>query len=298
MNQREDDQAIQHQKEQQLNKKTDKINRKSSNTKDMDPLSQVPPETLRAIVSSLHVLPLPQGLTPHDVEPFMPHRKRPRGTMHTAKINSFAEYVTTHAEEGATVFVDIDTEDRPVATAVLNLGNPTKPGHADNLAIYNPEKSAAYKALTSIADGTPKTQEALADFIRDWHDNIGFLSNTRDPIDPETAMSAILNFVIEVNSRVASNLGGPVSERSTNTKRQLISDHPIPSYMVFSCVTFAGLDERDFECTIKTQEDQQMVIQITKHDQHREEVLSELSLLVSNAFNGFANVLMGSYTKS
>lgn len=100
----------------------------------------------------------------HDIEAFMPERIRARGTMQTPFVRDFAAYATQHADAGTTVFVDAQ---EMAATAVLNLGGPDAPGHADNKAKLTPIKTAAYKALLGIT-GRPITQQDAAEFFEDW----------------------------------------------------------------------------------------------------------------------------------
>ena len=94
------------------------------------------------------VVALPSDFKLHNLEQFLPNRRRARGTMSTAVLASFTEYATEHAEEGASVFIEPDLM---IATAVLNLGSPSVPGHADNRAKLQLKKTAAYSELVNCA---------------------------------------------------------------------------------------------------------------------------------------------------
>ena len=94
------------------------------------------------------VAALPNDFNLHDLENFQPFRRRARGAMTTRFIAPVAAYVAGHAEDGAYIF--IDAKDL-TATAILNLGGPSAPGHADNLTVMALQRTAAYAALVNIA---------------------------------------------------------------------------------------------------------------------------------------------------
>jgi len=108
------------------------------------------------------VAALPTHFTVHDLEKFMPTRRRARGLMVTDVLESFAAYTLEHAEDGATVFVNTDDMS---ATAVLNLGAPDAPLHADNKANLCSRQTAAYKALRTVANGQGQKQATVAEFL-------------------------------------------------------------------------------------------------------------------------------------
>ena len=102
---------------------------------------------------------LPEKFDIKDLEPFLPNRRRARGVMSTHALSDFATYVKTNAEPGATVFVDADEMS---ATAVLNLGTTSAPGHTDNRAKVQLKKTAAYTALKAHASGQALSQTKAA----------------------------------------------------------------------------------------------------------------------------------------
>lgn len=124
--------------------------------------------------STKDVAALPSDYTLHDLEKFLPLRRRARGTMSTAIVDSFCDYTKQHAEPGASVFVDADNMQ---AFSVLNLGTPDQPGHADNKARLTLKRTAAYQAMLNIANGqgiqqlTDSGSYAItheADFAQSW----------------------------------------------------------------------------------------------------------------------------------
>ena len=79
--------------------------------------------------------------------------------MTTSSVAPFAEYVDQHKEPGAAVFVD---QDAMTAVAVLNLGTPDQPGHADNIAKMVAKRMAAFAALLQHASGGGLAQAKAA----------------------------------------------------------------------------------------------------------------------------------------
>ena len=87
-----------------------------------------------------NLVALPSDYKLHNLEQYLQVRRRARGLMATAILESFTDYTKAHAEAGASVFVNPDTMS---ATAVLNLGTPNEPGHADNRAKLEVKRTAA-----------------------------------------------------------------------------------------------------------------------------------------------------------
>ena len=141
---------------------------------------------------------LPDGYTIHDLENMQATRRRARGVMGTSVIADFATYVLQHKEEGATVFVN---PDEMTATAVLNLGKPDGPGHADNIAKLGLKRTAAYAALRNIATGAGHKQATMAEFFEDWPGELHFF-NEEGAIAAPKAIAAIRKVTIEALRKV------------------------------------------------------------------------------------------------
>ena len=133
------------------------------------------------------LIALPDSCSLLSLEKYLPFRRRARGKMRTPALKSFVDYVKAHAENGAVVFVD---SKEIGARAVLNLGTPQKPGHADNLALYCPQETAAYAALAKNA-GMPLAQKEAAEFIEDWQDCIQCLGENGDVLSTSQAVAAV-----------------------------------------------------------------------------------------------------------
>ena len=111
------------------------------------------PESISAAAKALElydcIVALPGDFKLHDIEKYTSYRKRARGTMATTSVEDFAVYTKKHVDEDpAHIFID---PSEMAATAILNLGSPDYPGHADNRAKLTLKRTAAYQALMAVS---------------------------------------------------------------------------------------------------------------------------------------------------
>jgi len=242
------------------------------------------------------VVALPEHFTTHDLEQYLPIRRRARGEMCTNSIYSFTGYVTTHADpDGAAVFVDPDALR---AKAVLNLGVDGLPGHADNLAIYSPDKTSAYNALLHITSRAHK-QSDVAEFLEDWAEHLECF-NDAGPINIKQATAAVRKITIDSARRVESEEQQLGASRSAFESVQASSKEPLPTTLYFKCVPYSDLVERLFVLRLGVltgDKAPQIMLRVIKAEKHREEMAIELSSLVSEALSGDLPVLVGTYTR-
>lgn len=144
---------------------------------------------------------LPVEFKIHDLESFMAARRRARGTMETSSIADFAAYVTQHHEPGASVFV---SPNAMVANAVLNLGDPDAPGHADNRAQFKPRMTAAYMALSQVSQGQALEQQRVAEFLEDWGHAIECFHDS-ERLQINKAIAAVRNITIDALRKVEAS---------------------------------------------------------------------------------------------
>lgn len=241
------------------------------------------------------VIALPENFKTHDLESYLPHRRRARGEMLTSSIFSFSEYASTHATEGASVFVDPDAMR---AKAVLNLGTSEIPGHADNMAIYAPDKTAAYSALLAITR-QPQKQSDMAEFLEDWPDLIECF-NDAGPVNIKQATAAVRKITIDSARRIESEEQQLGATRSAFESVQASSKEPLPTTIYFKCTPYADLSERVFVLRLGVltgEKAPSIVLRVVKAEQHKEEMATELSKLVAEALAGDLPVLIGTYTR-
>lgn len=242
---------------------------------------------------------LPSDFKLHNLEQYMPNRRRARGTMTTADVESFVDYTSAHAEQGASVFIDADAMS---AIAVLNLGEPMAPGHADNKAKLALKRTAAFGALLFIANGGSQKQATVAEFLEDWPDQIK-CSNDAGDITPAQAIAAIRKLTIETMRKLESEEQALSQSRSAFESVQAKSKDPIPTTMLFKCQPYGDLTERTFSLRLAVQtsgEKPAITLRIVKIEQYIEEMAHELADMITAKFadgNGLP-VLVGAYSKA
>ena len=242
-------------------------------------------------VTALH-----HEFTLHDLESYLPNRRRPRGTMATRFIAPFVEYALAHADEGATVFVN---PDNMTATAVLDLGTVIAPGHADNKAQLTPNTTAAYAALLQITAG-PRSQQDVAEFLEDWADQAKCLNGDTE-IKVPLAIAAVRKITIESAQRVESEEQSLSATRSAFESIKASSQDPLPTTIHFTCPPYADLRERTFVLRLSIltgDKAPKLVLRVQKLETHIEEMANELVIHISNAIGPELPVLVGTYGKA
>lgn len=249
------------------------------------------------------VTALPEVFKVHDLEAKLPQRRRARGKMTTSSVSAFADYVSAHKEVGSSVFVE---QDAMRAVAVLNLGTPEAPGHADNLAVLAPKQTAAYTALLKVANGQGLPQTTIAEFIEDWMDRIQCLAAEPEPDAPPSpamnarhAAAAIRRVTIEAIQKLENTEGQLQASRSAlESVRASSNGNPLPAFVLFKCIPYHGLTEREFTMRLGVQTGAQkpaLVLRIAKKEKHDEEMAEELAGSVAEAVGVTMPVLIGGY---
>lgn len=243
------------------------------------------------------VAALPEEFKVRDLEAYLPLRRRARGTMTTSAIVDFAACVTEQKEEGATVFVEADAMQ---AVAVLNLGTPDKPGHADNRAKLVMQKTAAYKALLTATRSEGHTQATVAEWLEDWRDNIA-CTNAGAAISNALAVGAVRKITIEALKRIENEeqqLG--VTHSAMESIKAKDTDN-LPTLIAFTCEPYLGLGSRTFvlRLGILTTEKPKVVLRIAAAERHAEEMAAEPSEMVDRELDAaMVPCLVGSYSVS
>lgn len=245
---------------------------------------------------------LPNDFEIHDLEKHLPTRRRARGSMQTAVVEHFAGYVASHAEEGATVFVD---KARMQAVAVLNLGKPDAPGHADNQAVLALDKTAAYIALGELmrkSTATGLSQRDLAEFMEDWDPAIGCIDANGSWMSTKKAIDAVRRITIDSARKTESAEGQLSAERSAfESVAASSAGNPLPATITFKCEPYNGLIERAFDMRLSvrtgdaTKPALSLTLRLVKGEEHTEQMANELAALVKQAIEG-TPVYVGSYS--
>lgn len=239
---------------------------------------------------------LPTGFTLNDLERFQDTRRRARGSMTTSASGSFADYVGAHAEAGAAVFVDAASMS---ARAVLNLGTPDAPGHADNTATFAPERTAAYSALLKAAS-SQLSQRDLAEFLEDWPDECSCMRNGA-PVALGQAIAAARLVTQESAAKLITSDQALSATRSAFQETKVDAQPgggSLPSHITFTCEPFLGFEARAFllRVTVLTGDKAPMFrLHIAKLEQHNQEMGRELAAIVRAACGDKTPVHVGTY---
>lgn len=242
-----------------------------------------------------NAIALPNDFELHDLEKYMPDRRRLRGAMTTSAIADFAEYVAGNLEPGAVAFVD---QRQMAAVAVLNHGTPLKPGHADNTATLSLLQTAPYRALGAVAGGQPRTQQQIAEFMEDWQHLITCIRDT-EVLEVRKGIAAVRSITIEALNKLGGEVQQLSESRTTFEKVEAKSDHGLPTIIKFKTVPYHGLAERTFDMRLGIQTGgpkPAITLRIINAEQHAEDMADELANLVRSALDGSLPVLLGSYT--
>lgn len=238
-----------------------------------------------AAMKSDGVVALPRDWLVHDIESWLPNRRRARGAMSTRLIDDFAKYVDLHAEDGASVFVN---PERMTALAVLNLGTPEKPGHADSTATFAPQKTAAYTALVGAENRSgivagQCNQQRLAEFLEDWTDVVACWNSAGD-IATKHAIAAVRKVTIEAISRSENTQEQLSASRSAfEAVKASSGDAPLPTFIAFDCKPYVGLEPRRFVMRVTVHTDGKaptFSLRIVTLETHEEQMANELATLV------------------
>ncbi len=240
------------------------------------------------------IVALPDTFQTHDLEKYLPNRRRARGIMTTHALSDFATYTKTHAEDGATVFVDADEMS---ATAVLDLGTSASPGHTDNRAKVQLKRTAAYAALKAHASGQAFSQLKAAEFLEDWPSQVQCF-NDQGAITLPKAIAAVRKLSIESMRKLESSEQSLSASKSAFESVQATSADPIPTTIYFDCEPYYGLEMRQFvlRLGVLTGGDKPAIsLRIVKQELHDEEMANEFADLARDALAGQLPVLIGSY---
>lgn len=238
---------------------------------------------------------LPDHFKVHDLERHMPTRRRLRGEMMTSDMASFAAYVASNVEAGAAVLVN---QDRMQAVAVLNLGTPEKPGHADNRAAFTANRTAAFAALMAMANGLGRKQSDVAEWMEDWAGHIACFNDAGE-IPPGKAVAAIRKVTIDTLRRIESEEQQLSAATSAFQSVTASSKEPLPTTMYFKCEPYNGFAERLFVLRLSvftTNEKPAIGLRIVKLKQHTEDMANELADQVRAAIGATTPVMLGAYT--
>lgn len=240
---------------------------------------------LGASLAGAGVLALPGDFNKHDVENYMPHRRRMRGLFKTKVIADFAAYVATNKEAGAAVFVDAEERLDMSAVAVLNLGTPDAPGHTDNRAKLTLRMTAAYKALGVHANNGCISQVKAVEFVEDWPDCIECFKDN-EKLTNAKAIAALRRITIDSYRKQETVEKSHSASKSAFESVTVNEFESLPTHIYFTCVPFQELAKRTFvlRVGVQTSGDKPSIsLRVINEELHAEEMSQEFAGLVRAA---------------
>lgn len=241
-----------------------------------------------------HVVALPEGMSIHSIEQYMPQRANYRGTLSTHLPAEFARYVTDH---GGTVF--IDGEDMRAA-AIFDLGTTEKPGHCRHQAKLALRKTSAYTALLELASarGGALSQRDLSDWLEDWRDNLRALSQAGEEMHIMQAVKAVRTVTIESVTKLNSTIHETGASRSAFEEVEAKSEVGLPHGFEFTCVPFEGLPVRSFAVRLNVLTSGPVPTfkpRIVQLEAQQESIAEDFKQLVTNHVGASAKVIVGTF---
>lgn len=231
------------------------------------------------------VAALPDNFNLHDLEPFQSNRCRFRGRLSTASIDDYIRYCTEYAGVGVRCFID---GDKISARTIFNLGVIDKPGHADNTAVLELNKTAPFRSLLDI-DGKKQSQKDLAEWLEDWRDHLMAFDADGAEMDVRKAIGAVRRITIEATSSSDHEDDDFKAKRSVMESVEARSKDVMPAVFQFTCVPYDGLSERQFmlRYSILTGSNVPvLVLRIVQLEKGQEDIAQEFRDLLSDKFTG------------
>jgi len=249
------------------------------------------------------ILAVPNDIGITDLESKLPNRRRARGLMQTSTFDAFKGYVEAHREDGACIFV---SENDMTASAVLNLGTPEAPGHADQRANLKLIPTVAFNVLvtftSALLHGRPKTQVEVAEFMEDWTDYFAFKSESGVYLSPASVIASIRRITIESAKKVETSAQQLSASQSTfDSIKATGAGDALPTGITFTCEPYRGLESRTFDLRLSVIAGDKAPgfhLRMVTPERHTEEMANEFKDRVNGLFAGAMPVLVGEYTPS
>lgn len=213
---------------------------------------------LGALVSAESRAPLvalPDGVSIHNLEQYLPDRLRYRGHFATDTVESFAEYVESARTDTSTIFVSPAAghalaviQDRDKTTNAPN-------GHGDWTAALKLVKLAEFEAVLAIGGAGWMDQRAAAEWLADWNANAV-------PVELETiegaevakpgSLSAAINAVRGVTVKSAQESTSIITDHGAartameEIEAKAASGGKLPTFFDFYATPYEGFTRRPF----------------------------------------------------
>lgn len=207
---------------------------------------------IATVVTGLDARPtlaVPNGISLVDAEPFQEHRYRFRGTMSTASISDFNQYVGARGAETTDkplVFINADCMQ---ACAFFNLWDNGNPGHGDDCSVLSLDQVASYTALNHI-NGVRLTQKECAEFFEDWAENVEFFDGDYNRLPLGPSINALRNTTIATAKELTSSVSDLKAVKTGMEQVEAKGKDTLPTRAKFFTEGYNGLAGRHLDLRI------------------------------------------------
>jgi uncharacterized protein YfdQ (DUF2303 family) len=238
---------------------------------------------------------LPDNFTIHDLEKYLPERRRFRGRLETASLADFVNYVKENRGDNQG-FIDADNLS---ARVFFNLGDVANPEHGDWTANLKIKSTAAYRALLGV-NGQHLIQRDLIEWLEDWNVNVvQFFSDSDDGyIAPGSAIEAIRK--IEIKSKKDSTHVEQErrASRSAMEEVEASAGPSLPSRIAFRCEPYLGLPTRDFILRLQvltSHDDPRLILRVAELEQQQEMIAQDFKEVLIREVGDAATMTIGTF---
>lgn len=239
------------------------------------------------------VAALPGDFHLEGLERFMDGRNRFRGNMATG---SMADYVRYVAENGKSqCFVDAENMK---AKVFFNLGTQNNPGHGDNTATLQLEKTSPLRAVLSM-NGLKLSQKGLAEWLEDWKESLEVVDQHGESMTLAQAVAAVRRITIKAKAESTHTDSDFGASRSAMEEVEAKAEDRLPNIFSFRCVPYEGLDERAFTLrmsVITTGEKPQLSTRIVQLEKAQEDMAEEFKGKLADQLPEEVSVYIGSFS--
>lgn len=200
----------------------------------------------KSLDTNTPVVLVPESSNVVDLEKFQAGRSRFRGTYSTHSLADFTTYVVDRAVADARGFID---QDAMRCTVLFNLGTPDLPGHADDRAILGLKATAIFKAVQEVKDSN-LTQKQLSDWIEDWSQHLGAVSEEGEDMSLAKAIAAVRTITVKASSESAHTVAETRASQSTFDAIEASSKETLPAWILVSLHPYEGLGEHEIKLRV------------------------------------------------
>lgn len=237
---------------------------------------------------------LPDNFKIHDLEKYLPLRRRFRGAFATASLADFVTYVKAHA--GGEGFID---GDQLAAKVFFNLGTVEKAEHADWTATLQLKATAAYRALLAV-NGQRKTQRDMIEWLEDWNRYLGALTGeANNAITIGAAIEAIRKINITSKKDTTHVQDERRASLSSMEEVEASAGPSLVKHITFVCEPYLGLPGRTFDLRMQvltSHDDPLLILRVASLEEQQEEIAKDFKEALLSEVGDSATLTIGSFT--